>query len=445
MNNKTALLLLAIFFVTVIAISSLIRGQLLKDAGIVTPINTELGHIVENSIDQNQSQTVDTIFKDKIRVIKFQEKTSLDSDSIANAHSSFLKKNITSPISTMKIVELWLEIPNTTNTNTTYSTVKAQVFIPDTSSPAPLLVYGSGTTGIAKPCAPSLENVKKSNIGNYYNQMVTLSSLGYTVIFPDYTGYHDENSSHPYFIADLEARVMLGVIEALEQSNPNSADFSSIYLAGYSQGGHAALASAVNHEALSPQMKIKGIIGYAPAFDVKTLLIESPRLAPYLVYAYSKYYTIDSKETNEILLPTITANLEKDVLTHCVDTIYSFYPMAPEAIYNPTFLKTLQSNDTQLSASQFSRAVQTNQVNTWKTEIPLLIIQGKTDPIVTERAQLNNLKSFCNNNMTVTYISLADTNHFQTPVRGTHLLHDWIQNIQENRSVVNNCADKTET
>ncbi|HYD35201.1 MAG TPA: alpha/beta fold hydrolase [Vitreimonas sp.] len=372
-------------------------------------------------------------FENGVVLSTYKKVAILDTAAITKAQYSFLKKNVPVPITTIAVYELHLEVPTATLSGVT-SPIKAQVFIPVTHDKVPVIVYGSGTSGLAPACAPSLENVEKSNIGNYANQMISLASLGYLVIFPDYEGFFNPSTTHPYFVADLEAKVLLGSLRGTQvfadsEVTDIPTDFKNVFLMGYSQGGHAALAAAVNRQWLDDPSIIKGVIGYAPAFDVVALLADSPRLAPYLVYAYRKHYGIANQELESILLPRHISNLENDVLSHCIDTVYKFYPSHAHEIYTTHFWEQLVAQQLESITPSFAQALAKNQVNTWSTEVPVLIVQGSKDPIVTENTQRSNLRKFCRKGMRVTYHAQPHANHFQSPSQGTLRSHSWMQKI----------------
>ncbi len=399
-----------------------------KSSDRVSPSATSIPDELDNFVD----------FSSQVQIEKYQYLKTLSSQRISDAQRSFLRQDIAAVVPSISVYNLWISIPLSSTEGDT-SIIKAQVFVPQTSQSLPLVVYGSGTTGIAPNCAPSLENVAHSNIGNYFNQMTTLASLGYVVVFPDYEGFEATDKTHPYFVADLEARTMLGSIEALSllQTEVESLpviNFEQIFLMGYSQGGHAALAGAVHHEWLSSDKKIAGVIGYAPAFNVQALLVESPRLAPYLLYAYYKHYRLNTSELESVLLSQHLLNLERDVQQHCIDTIYSYYPANPEGIYHSTFWQYLITEQLDKVVPEFYQALQPNQAQLWKTTVPIYIIQGKQDNIVTPVTQLKNAQQFCQNNIPITYTLLDGANHFQTPKAGTVLAHQWMQNTIQHTS-----------
>jgi len=74
---------------------------------------------------------------------------------------------------------------------------------------------------------------------------VAFASRGYVVAAPDYVGLGDSEGTHPYVHADTEASagvdMLLAVREMAEQMDGLNLN-EQLFIAGYSQGGHAAMA-----------------------------------------------------------------------------------------------------------------------------------------------------------------------------------------------------------
>ena len=124
---------------------------------------------------------------------------------------------------------------------------------------APVVIYMHGTV-FERDDVPSFLN-GEGQIG------YLISALGFTVLMPDYVGLGiDDQHLHPYVHASSEAAAGFEMIEALfNTENPSPAphghDASQLFLSGYSQGGHAAMAL---HRELETNGSAYGIIASAP-------------------------------------------------------------------------------------------------------------------------------------------------------------------------------------
>ncbi len=114
-----------------------------------------------------------------------------------------------------------------------------------------------------------------------------LSFNGYAIVQADYIGYGvSVNSIHPYIHAENTATVCIDMLfAAKEHLNNKNIEFESdeVIVAGYSQGGHAALAfqKEVEHN-LENKIAIKEVIAGAGPYDLAATLqqvLESDSIA----------------------------------------------------------------------------------------------------------------------------------------------------------------------
>lgn len=139
-------------------------------------------------------------------------------------------------------VETYKVTYNTVNIDGTPTVASGAVCIPiqrdcDTLS---LIAYCHGTV-LEKNDVPSANNFE-SIIGKIF------SSTGYVVAMPDYLGLGDNGGLHPYVHAQSEATATVDVMRAARElavALGGSLHLQNeVMLTGYSQGGHAAMATA---------------------------------------------------------------------------------------------------------------------------------------------------------------------------------------------------------
>ncbi len=81
---------------------------------------------------------------------------------------------------------------------------------------------------------------------NFESLIVTvLSSAGYIGIAPDYLGLGEDEGVHPYVHAESQATATIDLISAVREFLETSdiQDNGEVFITGYSQGGHAAMAT----------------------------------------------------------------------------------------------------------------------------------------------------------------------------------------------------------
>ncbi len=311
----------------------------------------------------------------------------------------------------------------------------AQLFIPIRQETVflPLYVMGVGTTGLSEECAPSLEVPSVSNWGDYPAHMLSYATQGYIAILPDPVGFNDPERVPRYFIAEASAHVLLDAARAVynffEEAELAVRPAEAVFMAGYSQGGHAVFAASDYAASYAPDVPLRGVIGYGPTTDVADMLLANPYFGPYLVYAYSQVYGGDRVDPAELLQAHFAQSLEADVLGHCVDEIFNYYGADPQAIYSPGFLEALRTHDFEGDYASFGGLLVENSSGLTGSDVPALILQGTSDTVVFPSEQEAFIAQACAAGERITYVSYANVDHFQTRQFGYRDTLSWIQGV----------------
>lgn len=342
---------------------------------------------------------------------------------IAAAQTSFIGTTI--PTTVTQIAEYSLSY------KTDGQPTSAKVYIPQGSGNYPLFVFGPGTTGLAVKCAPSLENMAVENIGNYDNHMLAQASQGYVTVMPDY--------AQTYFVSDNEAQIILGAITSLVEIRPT---ITNVFLAGYSQGGHAAMAAASQWQKLPSALKLLGVVQYAGATDVAALFLDSPWLAPYLVDSFVRHYGTDL-DPQLVLQDRWLIPLAKNNAELCVNAAYAYYPHIPAKMYNPSFLDALETKAWPANLDAWQKVINLNSDFSYVPNVPYLSIQGTVDPIVTATTGRANFAKLCNQKRQVTYKEYPGVNHFQIRQASFVFSNAWMKSVSLNHleTPVSNCSN----
>jgi predicted esterase len=139
---------------------------------------------------------------------------------------------------------------------------RALLLVPAGTPPTggwPVVAYGHGTTGLADACAPSGD----PQFGGEGATLGAILALGAAVVAPDYEGLGTAGE-HPYLHLQSAARSMVYAVVAARALRP-SALATRWAAVGYSQGGHAALATAQYAQQLAPQLQYRATVAFAPA------------------------------------------------------------------------------------------------------------------------------------------------------------------------------------
>lgn len=345
-------------------------------------------------------------------------------------------------------VDLYRVAFNTTDENGQLLSVRGQMYIPDTETgdQLPVYVFGAGTTGIEDHCAPSKEIVSVNNWGDYNAHMLSYATQGYIVFFPDYEGFNDLARVHHYFHARLEANVMLDAARATYDFYNKNPDVEpkprkAVFFAGYSQGGHAAFAARDYANEYAPEVPIKGVIGYAPAPNIRTLLLENPNLAPYLVVAYNDLYP-EVVTPERILNNRFLADLQDKTTEYCISEASTLFSKKMEDVYRPEFIEAL-NNEFAGAYQDMGEIFEKNGAGYREGDIPILYLQGGADPITSEKSANLFLEESCANNNRITYQLYPGVHHYQTRQVSYIDTFEWMEAVLADGDIENYCASAT--
>lgn len=133
----------------------------------------------------------------------------------------------------------------TTNLQNAPDTVSGLLVIPNNPNKVfPRLVYQHGTSS-------SKTDVPSFTAANGEGQLGLLfGGLGYVALLPDYLGLGVSDGFHPYVHAASEASVAVDMLRAETEFEAQNPVFTNdqLFITGYSQGGHAAMALHRNIE-----------------------------------------------------------------------------------------------------------------------------------------------------------------------------------------------------
>ncbi len=152
--------------------------------------------------------------------------------------------------------------------------VSGSVFVPVGSAPPggwPVVSYAHGTTGLAHHCAPSrvgLTPREREHVARWL-------AAGYAVAATDYEGLATAGP-HPYFHGEAVADDVIDIVRAARHLHDRIG--RTWLVAGFSQGGHAALFTGLMAGRYAPELDFRGTVAIAPP-------VHLPRLVRFLTSA----------------------------------------------------------------------------------------------------------------------------------------------------------------
>lgn len=291
---------------------------------------------------------------------------------------------------------------------------------------APVLAFLSGTTGVGDQCATSLEQPEVVRWGWYRQNMMAYAGQGIITIFPDYLGFNNPDIPQRYFSAAAEGHLMLDALRAVRRVfsehpalirsavRPGRSSFT----AGYSQGGHAALAAADMNATAAPDIHLEGAIGFGSTNNVETLMREAAYYTPYILLAYRSMYGPEVIRYEELILPRWLPTLEEDVMRMCVDEFQVFFPFNGRDLYTPRFYEALHGNRLAEEFPLLKEVLDANITGLSGHGLPVLMVQGNQDIIITNREQRVFIEQLRASGSTVRYLEMEGVRHRHTRPAG---------------------------
>lgn len=320
--------------------------------------------------------------------------------------------------------------------------ITATIYVPQKAATDnttfPFIVYGAGSVGLDDRCAPSREDPRNPDVGNYPNQMIAQASQGYIVALPNYEGLDNPDRIHVYFNSELEGRTLLGAADVLLSQKQITLPFrnNTVFFGGYSQGGHAAFAAADRAGTYTPNLRVGGVFGHGPTTDISDFLLMNPNLAPYFVYAYDVYYP--EVEPSQMLSPRALRRLSR-ASTLCVDEAFAYNSTSGAATYTEEFWAALSSeNPDQELREKFpvlAKLFEVNDAGITYLEYPTLFLQGTGDPIITAEAQQVFIDKLCSRGVPVSLQTYEGLHHWFTRQESFLDTNAWINALADSESV----------
>lgn len=275
-------------------------------------------------------------------------------------------------------------------------TVSGQLFVPKGQPPEggwPLLAWAHGTVGVADVCAPSW-NEAPTVYKDYLNRWL---KQGYAIVATDYEGLGTPGL-HPYLTKRSEAYGVLDSIRAVTDGRYPIAN--KVIVAGQSQGGGAAFATAGFAKEYAPELDIKGtIVTGIPYLTERTMTVSGvdpnqvdPGIAYMLYVALVAHQRQPVTDASTLFTPKAMPLFEKAARL-CVGTLAREVMQAG----------LTQANTVQPEAVKTMAKILLPQYrfNTLKLDQPLFVGTGDADRDVRPEGQQLLVREACNAGTTI--------------------------------------------
>lgn len=262
---------------------------------------------------------------------------------------------------------------------------------PDCEGPAPLLGWARGTeTRRDSAQAELLLSNGNSPLMSFF------ASQGYVVSATDYLGLgKSDYPFHPYLHSDSEATAVIDALRAARLSGAKlGARFSGkVMLAGYSQGGHAAMAAQrAIEQGYAKEFNLVASAPMSGPYALQQTFIDgwsgktaqgTNALAPYL-FAYAtvsmeKVYGDLYKEPQELFQQPYAATLERSLPgPQGIFELAKQNTLPLDRLRQPAFTQDFIAN----ARNPLRRALARNDLLDWKPVTPMALCGAKRDTVV---------------------------------------------------------------
>ena len=252
----------------------------------------------------------------------------------------------------------------------------------------PLVIYMHGTV--------SNHDSVPSNLSYEAQVPIVYGGVGAISFAPDYLGFSDSESFHPYHHADSEGSnavdMISAVLEFLESASIQ--DNGQLFISGYSQGGHAAAALHRRLERMPiPGLTIAASAFMSGAYSLSGVMLQKilsddeyyyPAFVMNLLLSYNMVYGLYSDLRQLFVHPY--DELAMDLFTEEVNLGYmneilrnllmqEFGTIRPKYMIQDSVLQNISNNPNH----QVIRAMKENDVFDWAPQAPVMLIYCRED------------------------------------------------------------------
>ena len=242
----------------------------------------------------------------------------------------------------------------------------------------PQVVYHHGT---------STKKGRDKNIGGEDYLCIGLAVDGYAVLKPDYIGLGHGERFHIYQNIESEGQASVDMLFAIRELDKELGlqKTNQLFLTGYSQGGHATLATnKVILDRYSKEFTVTASSANSGAYDMAGVQSEvmfkeygHPFYLPYLITGLNEVYKLFPNDPSLIYKPpydTIMAKLFDG--TYTFGQINRMLPKVPKDMIRDSLVALFQNNTAEFP---LKRILQENSFMNWKPENPVQLCYCNAD------------------------------------------------------------------
>jgi acetyl esterase/lipase len=266
--------------------------------------------------------------------------------------------------------------------------------------PRRVIAWTHGAWGVAEKCAPSLSP-------DFFANSAGMDAVrsGYVVVAPDYIGLASP-TMHPFLVGADTANSVLDAVRAAREI-PGAAAGGRFAVWGESQGGHAALWTAIAARSYAPDLALVATAAAAPPTDLAANLREGSDknaralLLSFTLHSWSTLYgfSLDpvANRANQGIIHRLAEN-------NCVS--FDKKPKLGTILGILTIVRATKNKDI-ARIEPFGSFARANSIDAARVPGPLLIAQSRNDTIVAPAVTRKFAKAVCKRGTALRWIEMA--------------------------------------
>lgn len=300
-------------------------------------------------------------------------------------------------------IEIYRVVYKTIDANGEETQASGAVIIPvDGDGRYPLCSYEHGTV------------LNRFDVPSYESDELILGILfgcaGYVMSLPDYIGLGDSPGRHLYCHAATEASASIDLLKAAKtiSASRDVALNDQLFIFGYSQGGHAAMALTkeiqLNYTdeftitASAPMSGPYDMDGAQTDYVLADEPYGAPFYLPYLMFAYNEVYQMYDSPSDYLIAPYDTLLPPLFDGNHEGWEVDAVMPSIPKQIIKPEVLDDFINNP----ENPFRIALVDNDLTGWTPTVPITMYYCGGDELVNYQNAINAQDAFILNGSTTT-------------------------------------------
>ena len=301
--------------------------------------------------------------------------------------------------------------------------VSGLVIAPDDAGPGPhpVLAWAHGTTGINRPCAPSLSDAPLEGIPDMTGPLAE----GWVITLTDYPGLGTP-SPHPYLVGESQGRAVLDSVRAVHELDTGVELADEYVVWGHSQGGHAALFAGQLAPTYLPEQDLRGVAALAPAtrlqenFDAIQGTEAGNVLTILAIESWSAYYP---DITDDILVESARRAADR-IADSCINQPSRFRI----AVAGLTLPSTITSRDVADDPTWIARLDENTPAPTG-ISVPLFVAQGDADQIIDPAVTEGWVADRCDTGAPTLWSTYPDVDHTEVVGPGGEDALTWTRDL----------------